>query len=487
MNTNHNRIKIADLETNEPNKTLVTNNNGELTFNDIPEKNFKTINGESLIGDGDIVTGGDSQNLNQTLANGNTANDKSIILNYTGESNTTISGLGLHSTNNSGTESAGIASHVVRVSRNTGHSTSIVNDGIEFRNHDNLGTTKLTSNYIPSNATGIITLPLLSPGPNSRTLAAQDEIILQTVLNTNPTASFDPYTFVNFLGGNFGEKQFRISTGSHSGFGDNIKQTTFTLQKDQFNFKNEVNGVSSEFRAFNGRSYFNMIAGANSTQINMPTPTAPNISIDFPNPSTTGNYTLATTSDFKTINGESIIGSGDIKVGGGGGSQTIDSVLKTGDTAYDKIFFMRDLSDPINKFSFLTAYTLSLSYNNDQGNYGSTSFFVRDNVLKTGLYGSSTEIRFENPMSLPSGGMVTITTDPMTGVFTQKIQPKDGTIALLSDLKLKPYTVATLPAGVVGDTAYVTDATNPTYLSTLTGGGTTVCPVFYNGNTWVSH
>ena len=54
------------------------------------------------------------------------------------------------------------------------------------------------------------------------------------------------------------------------------------------------------------------------------------------------------------------------------------------------------------------------------------------------------------------------------------------------------YTVATLPstAGtgmVTGAFAYVTDATAPTYLGTLTGGGTVVCPVFYNGTAWVAH
>lgn len=54
MNTNHNRIKVADLETNEQNKILITNENGELTFNDIPEKTFKTVNGQSILGSGDI-------------------------------------------------------------------------------------------------------------------------------------------------------------------------------------------------------------------------------------------------------------------------------------------------------------------------------------------------------------------------------------------------------------------------------------------------
>lgn len=54
-------------------------------------------------------------------------------------------------------------------------------------------------------------------------------------------------------------------------------------------------------------------------------------------------------------------------------------------------------------------------------------------------------------------------------------------------VRLKNYTVATLPTGVQGDTAYVTDALNPTYLAVIVGGGTVVTPVFYNGTAWVAH
>jgi len=54
-------------------------------------------------------------------------------------------------------------------------------------------------------------------------------------------------------------------------------------------------------------------------------------------------------------------------------------------------------------------------------------------------------------------------------------------------VNLKNYTVATLPTGVQGDTAYVTDALAPTYLGVLVGGGSVKCPVFYNGTAWVSH
>jgi hypothetical protein len=63
----------------------------------------------------------------------------------------------------------------------------------------------------------------------------------------------------------------------------------------------------------------------------------------------------------------------------------------------------------------------------------------------------------------------------------------NGTITTNQPVKLRGYTVATLPTGTEGMIAYVTDATAPTYLGTLTGNGTVRCPVFYNGSAWVSH
>lgn len=63
----------------------------------------------------------------------------------------------------------------------------------------------------------------------------------------------------------------------------------------------------------------------------------------------------------------------------------------------------------------------------------------------------------------------------------------EGVLKLKDAINLKSYTVATLPTGTEGDTAYVTDASTPTYLGTLTGGGIIKCPVFYNGTNWVSH
>ncbi len=49
------------------------------------------------------------------------------------------------------------------------------------------------------------------------------------------------------------------------------------------------------------------------------------------------------------------------------------------------------------------------------------------------------------------------------------------------------YTVASLPAHLVGQRAYVTDQLTACVApgAALTGGGVVKCPVFDNGTTWV--
>jgi len=47
------------------------------------------------------------------------------------------------------------------------------------------------------------------------------------------------------------------------------------------------------------------------------------------------------------------------------------------------------------------------------------------------------------------------------------------------------YTVLALPAGVKGQRAYVTDAISCLFLGAVTGGGSTFCPVVFNGSKWV--
>ncbi len=63
----------------------------------------------------------------------------------------------------------------------------------------------------------------------------------------------------------------------------------------------------------------------------------------------------------------------------------------------------------------------------------------------------------------------------------------NGNIKATGTVRTKGYTVATLPAGTVGDMAYVTNALTPSYLATVVGGGSQTVPVFYNGTNWIVH
>lgn len=80
-------------------------------------------------------------------------------------------------------------------------------------------------------------------------------------------------------------------------------------------------------------------------------------------------------------------------------------------------------------------------------------------------------LNLQSPVAVASGsGAQTIKTG---------LQIKNGQAVLTG------YTVATLPAGTQGGQTFVTDAVACTFLATLTGGGSTVCPVFYTGTAWV--
>ena len=67
------------------------------------------------------------------------------------------------------------------------------------------------------------------------------------------------------------------------------------------------------------------------------------------------------------------------------------------------------------------------------------------------------------------------------------IKGETQNVVASSLIVMKGYTVSGLPTGVTGAIAYVTDATACTFLVAPTGGGSTYCPVTYNGSAWVAH
>lgn len=91
------------------------------------------------------------------------------------------------------------------------------------------------------------------------------------------------------------------------------------------------------------------------------------------------------------------------------------------------------------------------------------------NIGTGGASGSTTAIALG---SATSGATSTITLN--------------GKTTFAGTAQLQGYTVATLPAGTQGMTAFVTDALAPMWNATLVGGGAVVCKAFYNGTTWVA-
>lgn len=83
-----------------------------------------------------------------------------------------------------------------------------------------------------------------------------------------------------------------------------------------------------------------------------------------------------------------------------------------------------------------------------------------------------------------TGAMFDVSTDALASVKTRT--GTDAATTRSSRLRTAGYTVATLPTGIVGDRAYVTDALAPTFLTAVVGGGAVVTPVFYDGANWIA-
>lgn len=65
------------------------------------------------------------------------------------------------------------------------------------------------------------------------------------------------------------------------------------------------------------------------------------------------------------------------------------------------------------------------------------------------------------------------------------VDDTNNRVVVTKPFGLMGYTVATLPTGGIGQTAYVTDALTPAFGSPVVGLGAVVIPVFHNGVTWI--
>jgi hypothetical protein len=110
---------------------------------------------------------------------------------------------------------------------------------------------------------------------------------------------------------------------------------------------------------------------------------------------------------------------------------------------------------------------------------------IRTQVITyTGAANINTAMLF---LTRPTGGAAVvermrITTGVSIGTTTD---PGVGNLLVSGTVNTGGYTVATLPAGVTGARAYVTNALAPAYGAAVAGGGAVTIPVFYNGANWI--
>lgn len=155
-----------------------------------------------------------------------------------------------------------------------------------------------------------------------------------------------------------------------------------------------------------------------------------------------------------------------------------------------------DASGVITTSTATVTHTLTFDPNSSsQAIYGLTnSGTVKSLIVKAsnGISGSTTggDLTINAGDGLNSGatngGNVILLGGTANGAGTAGTIQLQSKAILSNTLRLKAYTVGTLPAGTAGDTAYVTDALTPAFLTIVVGGGAVVTPVFYNGTNWVA-
>lgn len=112
-------------------------------------------------------------------------------------------------------------------------------------------------------------------------------------------------------------------------------------------------------------------------------------------------------------------------------------------------------------------------------------------VGATNTYQEAARITFDSTGAISDsatgiGGVMRFAVATVGGEPIEAMNITGSTLILAGRVRLKGFTVATLPAGVQGDKAFVTDALAPAYMVAIAGGGAVVTEVFFNGTNWIS-
>jgi len=159
-------------------------------------------------------------------------------------------------------------------------------------------------------------------------------------------------------------------------------------------------------------------------------------------------------------------------------------------TLINRLAFQTSTTNGTTAFVILPNGTSAVArfqaYNNsDPTNASQAQFSVEstsDVRLSSGRTGTGTYL----PLTIYAGGSERARVFTSGGVsIGNTTDPGATNLSVSGTINTSGYTVATLPTGVTGARAYVTNALTPTFGATVVGGGAVTIPVFYNGTNWI--
>lgn len=137
------------------------------------------------------------------------------------------------------------------------------------------------------------------------------------------------------------------------------------------------------------------------------------------------------------------------------------------------------------------AQTSTLTLNSGSGAGGFGVIYLKRNSIEKGAVavasgnGEFTPLSVANDLIIRAAQKINFSADG--GTTDHLSLGPTGVLSLLNaPLRLKAYTVATLPAGAQGYIAFCTDLAAPTFGAVAVGGGAVVGIVFYTGVAWVT-
>jgi len=549
MSIDHNRIKIADLEKNQPNKTLITNENGELEFSDITESS--------------------SPNLQSVLDEGNEVQFESSYLNF------------LSGDVNERTFEVGINNGSPVGSGNEGSFLLLENDMLELQtdNDQKRGTIGI---YF-----GDIELSQFNKTNNKKTSIQFNNPTATTSLRF-PAKSEGTYTLATTDDLTSNSENFVHKTGEVSEIIDGQKRFTDIVtfrRQDTENWIeidgkitfNETGGNAIHIKPVSGLEgeFFHTLPAKSGTYAMLDDLSTPVSATTTVKGAVKLAGDLGGTADLPTVPGLS------------GKENTITATTSADYFRGDKTFQplnkaavelgnVDNTSDANKPVSTATQTALNLKANiasptftgvpviptaalgTSTGQAASTAFVTNaintdvnvqklaDSSIKTATFSDGSAFNFFPGADYEKGFYVKINGESdytnsvldmapneislysvgVSGELTSQVRLNEGNIQLMSYYSsgfptivgIHPpssggsvfidfpsleggaggyqvvcigyYTVATLPTPSSiggGNFAVVTNALSPTYLSPVVGGGTVTVPVFYNGTTWVCH